>query len=283
MTAYLAAYDAEMGPDGFSPEDIEVIADIHRRHNAPATFFIVGKLLEAPEYAGKLREVLDDELFDVQSHTYRHLLLKDHRVHGKGIPLDEVEMEVVRTNELIAEVFGREPIALRTPAGFYRGMRGEPQILDILWRNGIKFLSADLRGPGDMLPSPLKEPFWYADEGFPKLLELPGHSWHDNVLKGYTEHPIIWPPPPGFSYPPRPPRTAQEEFEVYRREIDYAIEVGFTYYSPVLHPWSLCRIDPGARTVELLLSYAESRGMPIMSFVQMYGKLKEEREERRGR
>jgi len=154
-------------------------------------------------------------------------------------------MEVVRTNELIAEIFGREPIGLRMLAGFYRGMRGEPQILDILWRNGIKFLSADLRGPGDILPSSLKEPFWYADEGFPKLLELPGHSWHDNVLKGYTEHPIIWPSPPGFSYPPRPPRTAQEEFEVYRREIDYAIEVGFTYYSPVLHPWSLCRIDPG--------------------------------------
>ena len=63
-------------------------------------------------------------------------------------------MEVVRTNELIAEIFGREPIGLRMLAGFYRGMRGEPQILDILWRNGIKFLSADLRGPGDMLPAP---------------------------------------------------------------------------------------------------------------------------------
>jgi len=73
MTAYLAAYDTEWGPDGFSPEDIEAIGDIHRRHNAPATFFIVGKLLEAPEYAVKLREVLNDELFDVQSHTYRHL------------------------------------------------------------------------------------------------------------------------------------------------------------------------------------------------------------------
>lgn len=295
MTVYLAAYDTEWGPDGFSPEEVEVIADIHRRHNAPATFFIVGKLLEISEHARKLRHVLDDELFDIQSHTYRHLLLKDNRLGGKGLALDEIEMEVVKTNEIITRVFGRKVMGLRTPAGFHRGLRGEPRILEILWRNSIRFLSADLRGPGDMLPSPLKEPFWYADEGFSELLELPGHSWHDNVLKGYTEHPISWPPPPGFLYPPKPPRTAQDEFKVYRREIDCAISGGvvwrctpspgdasvpttppeedFTYYSPVLHPWSLCRVEPGARTVELLLSYAEAKGMAVMNFVQMYREL----------
>ena len=54
---------------------LKSIATILKRNDAPATFFILGNVLErAPdEVAG----VLDDPLFDVQSHTYSHLHIID--------------------------------------------------------------------------------------------------------------------------------------------------------------------------------------------------------------
>ncbi|HIE08528.1 MAG TPA: hypothetical protein EYP65_01610 [Armatimonadetes bacterium] len=278
MTALLMAYDVDGDVRGFDPSEVEKIAEIHKEHGAPATFFILGRLLEAPEIAGRLKRALSGELFEVASHTYSHILLKDHPVHGQAPSLDKIEFEVKRACELIADVFGRDCLGLRSPCGFHRGLRGAPGVLRILWRNGIRYLSSDLRGPGDLLPSPVeKTPFWYDEEGFPDLLELPGHSWHDNVLKGITPHPILWPPPPGNFYPQRPPRTPEEEFEVYKHELEYALDKGLPYYSPVLHPWSIGKVDKSMRLVDLLLSHAKGLGIPIMNFSMMADRLRAEK------
>jgi len=65
MTVYVAAYDTE------SPKCLAAcrkIVEMHRKHDVPASFFIVGKVLEAnpDEY----RELLDDPFFEIASHTY---------------------------------------------------------------------------------------------------------------------------------------------------------------------------------------------------------------------
>ena len=45
MTAYVAAYDLEREPEDSIPA-AEAVTAVHRKHNVPATFFIVARLLE---------------------------------------------------------------------------------------------------------------------------------------------------------------------------------------------------------------------------------------------
>jgi peptidoglycan/xylan/chitin deacetylase (PgdA/CDA1 family) len=269
-TAYIAAYDLEN--EVLSPAALEVIADVHARHDVPATFFVVGRLLEVNP--GKYEVLRDEELFDVESHTYSHGLLKNSVVHGEGVSLDVVETEVARAGELLSSTFNREIIGLRTPCGFYRGLQGRKDVLEVLWRNGIRFVSSDLRGRLDTLPAPFTQPYWYKEDGFPQLLELPGHDWHDNVLKGYGAVPAFWPPIFPWGLPRNPPETPEEEFEkVYRHSIDYAIEQDLTYYSPIMHPWSIYRFNKEAKTIDLILSHAKKRGMEFLTYRRMYERL----------
>ena len=269
-TVYIAAYDLEN--EELSPVALEAIAGVHARHNVPATFFVVGRLLEVNP--GKYEVLRDEELFDVESHTYSHRLLKDSVVHGEGVPLDVVETEVARASDLLSSNLDREIIGLRTPCGFYQGLQGNRDVLEVLWRNGIRFVSSDLRGRLDTIPAPFTQPYWYKDDGFPELLELPGHDWHDNVLKGYGVVPAFWPPIFPWGLPSKPPETPEEEFEkVYRHSIDYAIEQNLTYYSPIMHPWSIYRFNKEAKTIDLILSYAKERGMELLTYRRMYERL----------
>ena len=269
-TAYIAAYDLESTE--LSPMALEAIADIHVRHNVPATFFVVGRLLEVNP--GKYEVLRDEKLFDVESHTYSHKLLKNSVVHGEGASLEVVETEIARANDLLSSTFDRDIIGFRTPCGFYRGLRGRKDVLEVLWRNGIRFVSSDLRGELDTIPAPFTQPYWYKEDGFPELLEMPGHDWHDNVLKGYGSVPTPWPPIFPWGLPNKPPETSEEEFEeVYKHSIDYAIEQNLTYYSPITHPWSVYRFNKEAKTIDLILSYAKERGMEFLTYKQMYERI----------
>lgn len=87
MTRYLAAYDAEMSgvckPRPDVPSCLEAcrrIVEVHRRHGMPATFFIVGKVLE--ETPEEFHRLLDDPLFEVASHSWSHRVLMDHPMCG---------------------------------------------------------------------------------------------------------------------------------------------------------------------------------------------------------
>ena len=71
MTLYIAAYDTE------SPSCLAAcrkIVEVHRRFDMPATFFLVGKILMADP--DDYRELLDDPLFEIASHTYSHKMLR---------------------------------------------------------------------------------------------------------------------------------------------------------------------------------------------------------------
>ncbi len=161
MTRYIPAYDLELMETPISA--LENIIKIHKKYNAPATFFIVGNLLEKDP--DKYKTFLDDELFDIESHTYSHKLLKDHLIGGKGASLEEINEEVAKANRLLETTFKKKILGLRTPWGFYKGLQGEKRILRILWENGIRFVSSELMGPFDTIPAPLTQPYWYKKDG----------------------------------------------------------------------------------------------------------------------
>jgi len=272
MTTYIPAYDLELMETPISA--LETIVKIHKKYDAPATFFIVGQLIEKDP--DKYKVLLDDELFDIESHTYSHKLLKDNLTCGNGVSLQEIEEEIAKASRLLRATFKREILGLRTPVGFHNGLQGEKRVLHILWENGVRFVSSHLMGPFDTVPSPLTQPYCYEEDGFPELLELPGHDWHDNVLKGYARVPMVWPPIFPWAVPRGIPQTPKEEFEVYKASIDYAIKHGLTYYSPIFHPWSIYRFNPAAKTIDFLLGYARRKKMQISTYGRMYERLKTE-------
>ena len=86
MSHYIVAYDTEAvypwwerRQKGFSYspahiaeflEGVDAVAGVHLERNAPASFFLVAKMLEL---AGpQLRAILDHPRFDIQCHTFTH-------------------------------------------------------------------------------------------------------------------------------------------------------------------------------------------------------------------
>jgi len=268
MTRYVPIYDVEWLADvEVSLASLEAVVKVHRRRSAPATFCIVGRLLElAPD---RYRALLSDDLFEVQNHSYTHINVK--QVAGfPPVDLGRVEDEIARTNALITEVFGIRPIGFRTPGGFTNGLRGETKALAIAARQGIRWISSDARGPLETVPAGFTQPYTYAEDGFPELVELPAHTWHENVLKGYNPVPAFWPPILPYGLPRFPPRTPEEEFEVHRLGMEHALAEKLVYFSPAMHPWSIYRFNPEARTVDLVLQHADCVGMPIATASHIY-------------
>ena len=268
MTRYVFAYDLE-DPD-LCLRAAPRLVELHRRHEVPATFFVLGTVLEMR--GAELRRIFgDDPLFDLASHTYSHKLLKDNRVHGPGVGLEELGREIERGIRLVEDVFERPCVGVRSGYGFHGGLRGERERLEVVWDRGARYLSSDLRGPGDCVPGGLGQAYRYDEEGFPDLLELPGHGWHDNVLKGFYPGPqLVWPSIPRWGIPERVPRTPEEEFVVQRVWVDRALALGLDYVSPVYHPHSVYRMSPDCRVVELLMRHAKQEGMAATTYGGLY-------------
>lgn len=94
-----------------SVETCPKIAEIHRKMEIPATFFVVGIRLE--EEGEQFRAVLGDPLFEIGSHTYSHKMLRDHPFCGPAAPPDVIRTEIWKGKELVEKVFERPCIGLR--------------------------------------------------------------------------------------------------------------------------------------------------------------------------
>ena len=249
MSYYLAAYDTEgvfpwwdknRRQRGFSytPEHIteflngvRAVADVHLERNVPASFFLVAKMLElcGPE----LRAILDHPLFDIQCHSFTHpnlIALGDDRA--------TLQYELGDAKKLIEDTFGREVTGLTAPGGYTDGFRGQHPALEVMWESGYRYVRSVGLGPKGTMPALMDQPFWYAEDGFPELLETPSHAWHDNVLTGQPAT-VHWPPLLPWPYPTAMPRDAQGVYEAYAPGIDYCAQAGASllhaHLSPLVH------------------------------------------------
>ena len=268
MATFLFGYDVEYMPDpDLSVSATATLARVHQSRRAPATVFLLGAVLDARR--DRWRRVLDGAGLDIAQHTWSHCLMVDHQVFGDAANEPEAAGQVARTRDLITEVLGRETIGLTTPCGNHGGLRNQETLLWSLWDEGIRYVRSDMRGPGDTLPAPLTQPYWYEEEGTPLMLETCGHGWHDCSLKGYTPDRLAWPPPPGTAIPAAVPSSAEEEFLVHRVSVDYALANDLVCVF-CLHPWSLARIDPDMAMVGLLLDHILEHGGTVCSFQEFY-------------
>ncbi|MFC5529843.1 polysaccharide deacetylase family protein [Cohnella yongneupensis] len=91
--------------DGPRPEWTPLFLDVFRKHDAKATFFVMGSHIEQyPDIAKRIYE----EGHELGNHTYSHPSLPEL---GKEQQIEELE----RTDRLISEVTGSRPSTFRPP------------------------------------------------------------------------------------------------------------------------------------------------------------------------
>ena len=94
--------------DGPNPQVTPAVLDILEEANAQATFFCVGKAVEAhPQLA---REIVRRG-HTIENHSYAH------RHHFSIMGLSQLRNEIGRAQDVINQVTGRCPIYFRAPAG----------------------------------------------------------------------------------------------------------------------------------------------------------------------
>ena len=269
MTHYIAACDTE------SPNCLAAcrkIVNVHRRYEMPATFFIVGKTLEAnpTEY----RKLLDDPLFEVASHTYSHKMLRDHPFCGPATTDEQKREEIFQGKAVVEGIFERQCVGLRPGCGFDKGFMGAPEVLRLFQAAGFGYTSGLLWGPDYSLPALITEPFNYASDGFPELWELPGHGWQENLLKDNnrwgSRRLTLWPPEMPEAIPPSFVSTPEEEFAVNRIFLEKAVSESKTFISLIWHPWSLHKFDPEMRMLELMFTHVRQIELEPCTYANLF-------------
>ncbi len=104
-----------------------------------------------------------------------------------------------------------------------------------------------------------------------RLRELPGHGWHENLLKGHNltdriQRILAWPPQFPEAIPLGPVATPEEEFAIHRIFVTRAVELGLPYVSLIWHPWSLQRFDPEMRMLRLLFAFVQESGLESTTY-----------------
>ena len=180
-------YRAALDPDT-TRRGVALLARLHEELEAPCTFFVCGRtLLHALD---AFEPLAASPLFDVQQHTYSHVVFRDVRYRAEGAEAEAVLPETPHvalreelrfTSELIRKYLGRECVGLRTPFGYYRGLRDRPDLLEIVRAAGLRYVTSWGRNADNGNPTPWVQPFAYAEEGYPDVLELPFQFWLDVV------------------------------------------------------------------------------------------------------
>jgi peptidoglycan/xylan/chitin deacetylase (PgdA/CDA1 family) len=254
---YRAALDPETTRRG-----VALLARLHEELEAPCTFFLCGRTLMHALDA--IEPLAGSPLFDIQQHTYSHVVFRDVRYQAEGAEAEAVlpetpqvalREELSLTSELIRKYLGRDCIGLRTPFGYYRGLRGRPDLLEIVRDTGHSFVSSWGRNEENGNPTPWVQPFAYAEEGFPELVEIPFQFWLDGIwfdVNGYGE---------GVAF-----RRALEAAVDEVAEQDLVFATAF-------HEW--CAVEAneeGTGWIRGLVERARERGVEVMSYADYWAR-----------
>ena len=261
---FLIGYDVESGNPSVTGPFLRRMQEIHEATGVPASLFLVGRTVE--RNVDVLKPLADHPLFDLQQHTYNHVLLKtvciEDPLEGvryfRGGTLEQIREEVRRTSALLRDALGVACRGLTGPYAYYRGLIDRPDILEILWEEGIRFTRTWGRNERDWQPVDLAiQPFRYAVQGFPEMLEVPVHGWQDISLRktvGWAEH--------------------QAFLDGIYPYMEQAAASGLTF-SYVTHDHSSTREDPSMVTTESLLRRARELGMETLTYAAYYDRHRE--------
>lgn len=261
MAYLLIGYDVEHRDPEVTRPFLTRMREIHEALNIPATLFIVGRTLEhSPE---AFQALVGHPLFDLQQHTYSHMLLKTICIQNdKGTQIvrggtpDQIREEIQKTNRLMHEVLGVECTGFTGPWNYYRGLSDRPDLLEILWEEGIRWMRCAGRNERDWQPVPFDwQPYWYEPQGFPDMLEFPIQGWQDCILRqnlGYD--------------------NLNGYLDRVRQDVD-TVAARNLIWNYVQHDWSSIREDPAMWLTEHFFRYALERGLQFDTYHNVYTSL----------
>jgi peptidoglycan/xylan/chitin deacetylase (PgdA/CDA1 family) len=261
MAEFLIGYDVECADDSDVTERfIDCAVRLHRRLEVPCTFFIMGKTLELNSEKMRWATAEAGDLLDVQQHTYEHVQLKTIcQENDDGVTvfpcgsLERIEEEVSKTNSLLEELLGVECVGITGPMGYYRGLADELDVLALLYDHGIRFTRTYARDHNDWQPVPLdRQPFWYAPQGFPDVLECMIHGWQDCILRailGWSDH--------------------EAYLSQVREDLAEAAAQDLVF-SHCQHDWSSIKEDPDMSITEQILLAARELGFRFVHYRGFY-------------
>ncbi|MEX2684381.1 MAG: polysaccharide deacetylase family protein [Candidatus Sigynarchaeota archaeon] len=256
-TVLVIGYDVESDNPGTTRQFIDAMTKVHEARGVPCTLFIKGKTLEKSAKHFKL--LVGNPLFDLQQHTYSHLIFKridcycyrGHETYGRDEPIDAIKKDVEKASQAFQNKLGFRPIGMTTPYAFYKGLADRPDILKVLHDAGIRFTRSWGRNEKGYNPVPLDvQPFFYDEQGFPDMLECPANGWQDCVWR--QEH--------GYE------KRWDEKFNA---DLDQVIARG-GYINLCQHDWSSIRQDPEMRMTAAIIDHALAAGARILSFKAFY-------------
>jgi hypothetical protein len=252
---YLPALEPET-----AARSLATIRRLHGELETPGTLFVCGRtLLHALR---PLEDAVATGLLDVQQHTYSHVVFREVTFASEServLTLPESSPIVLReevgfTSELVRKYFGRPCVGLRTPFGYYRGLRGRPDLLGIVEDAGLRYVSSWGRNERNDNPTPLEvQPFAYEEEGHPDLLELPFQFWLD----------AIWFDGNGYD-------NGRGFLKALRGAIDEAAERDLVF-GACFHDWVVVAADE-ERTgwIRGAVEYARARDVEVLSYTDFW-------------
>jgi len=198
--------------------------------------------------------------------------------YGKAGPVERYGRELVESKKRIEDVFGRAVIGFRPPVSAPDGLTTAPEALRVLSEAGYRYVSSVAWGPDYSLPAPLTRPFTYAEQGFPKMWELPPCGWHENLLKGNNKiGPVLlllFPQPMPEAVPTDYVKTPEEEFRYNGKPfLDRGIADGMPQVSFVWHPWSLHAFDPAMAMIDMTFDYVRAQALEWGTFADLLARL----------
>jgi peptidoglycan/xylan/chitin deacetylase (PgdA/CDA1 family) len=254
----LIGYDVEHQDPEVTRAFLARAVPLHREFDLPATLFVLGETLE--RNADALAGLVGDPLFDIQQHTYTHKPLKTLVQRNEagvtlieGGSLERIRDEVSRTSDLLERSLGVRCSGLTGPYTYYRGLSNRPDILEVLWECGIRFLRTDGRNEHDWQPVSFEvQPYTYELQGFPRMLEFGIQGWADCLLReklGWHDH-------DGY-------------LAELRTNLELIAHRGMVW-SYLQHDWSSLRGDPELSLTESLLRMVRERAVAVETYASYY-------------
>lgn len=115
--------------DGPHPEYTPELLEILATHNVPATFFLIGRHIEAHRV---IAEKIVAAGHEIANHTYSHPVLF-------RLPDEEIHEEIHRTDQLLKSLNGTPPRFLRPPMGLF-----SRRVLNIVEQHGYITVVGDV-------------------------------------------------------------------------------------------------------------------------------------------
>jgi polysaccharide deacetylase len=238
---------------------LELLTGIHEDVGVPGTLFVCGRtLLHALEPVQKAKAT---GLFDVQQHTFSHVPFRQIEytgdegttIHIPPSPPHALREELSFTSGLVERHLGHECVGLRTPFGYYRGLRDRPDLLEILRKTGIRYVTSWGRNERNDNPTPWVQPFYYEEEGYPDILELPFQFWLD----------VVWFDRHGWD-------TGPQFLDALKGAVD-EIAGSDIVYGACFHDWVLLASNEAqVGWLRGFLSYARERDVEVTTYTDYW-------------